>query len=658
MTLLPDTDRILLGPGPSLTAPRVMRAMASPTVSHLDPIMTALLDDIRARLGATVPRARGIVGVGGLGHRNVRHGNRRRESGASPALACSSSSPATSAIDSRRCVERTAPPSRGWTSSGDAPAIPTALRRALAQSPADIVGTGARGNIDGCPQSDRRARGDCARARCAGPRRRGDLAWRASAGCRRLGNRRVLQLHAEMSRRAVRSGAGRLHSARAGAACAMPQLLSRSAAARRLSGCGASITTRCRRRSCTRSTRRWRLSKRKGSRRDGRDTSAITRLFLDGLEELGLSVLPPRRRAALDAQRGARSGRRRRGGRAQASAGGIQHRDRRRPRAAGRKNLARRPDGRQLRAAADRAAARRAGERACPARRSNPRVRSLVRGSGRSLGGIAAVGIWRVPCTAISRCRTSGRSRTRIRRRRRSSSCAPRRREPQGKAPRSVQRWVGYRRISPHLKRAVLVAEDAAFWQHEGVDYDELQKSIELDWARGQLLRGASTITQQLAKNLYLVAVAESGRASCANWSSRGVSRRSSEGADSRAVSQRDRVGRRHLRRRGRVASLLRQSASALGADASALLAGAIINPRVLNPAQPTPRLLRRQQIILKRMGARHAAGGARSKPARSPSQTQPVSAPRSSSRYSCRRRFRRLSATAEERRLSHNSAF
>src|SRR5438093_5990551 len=53
MSLLPDTDRILLGPGPSLTAPRVMRAMASPTLSHLDPLMIALLDDVRARLGRT-----------------------------------------------------------------------------------------------------------------------------------------------------------------------------------------------------------------------------------------------------------------------------------------------------------------------------------------------------------------------------------------------------------------------------------------------------------------------------------------------------------------------------------------------------------------------------------------------------------------------------
>ena len=59
MSLLPDTTRILLGPGPSLTSPRVMRAMAAPTVSHLDPIMLALLDDVRARLGRLfrAPRA-------------------------------------------------------------------------------------------------------------------------------------------------------------------------------------------------------------------------------------------------------------------------------------------------------------------------------------------------------------------------------------------------------------------------------------------------------------------------------------------------------------------------------------------------------------------------------------------------------------------------
>ncbi len=49
-SLLPESDRILLGPGPSLTSPRVMRAMAAPTVGHLDPLMIAMLDDVRTRL--------------------------------------------------------------------------------------------------------------------------------------------------------------------------------------------------------------------------------------------------------------------------------------------------------------------------------------------------------------------------------------------------------------------------------------------------------------------------------------------------------------------------------------------------------------------------------------------------------------------------------
>jgi alanine-glyoxylate transaminase/serine-glyoxylate transaminase/serine-pyruvate transaminase len=59
MTLLPDSQRILLGPGPSMTAPRVMRAMAAPTVSHLDPTMIRLLDDVRARLLRTFRAAEG-----------------------------------------------------------------------------------------------------------------------------------------------------------------------------------------------------------------------------------------------------------------------------------------------------------------------------------------------------------------------------------------------------------------------------------------------------------------------------------------------------------------------------------------------------------------------------------------------------------------------
>jgi monofunctional biosynthetic peptidoglycan transglycosylase len=73
-----------------------------------------------------------------------------------------------------------------------------------------------------------------------------------------------------------------------------------------------------------------------------------------------------------------------------------------------------------------------------------------------------------------------------------------------GEAPRRIQKWVPYGRISQNLKRAVLVAEDSRFWTHEGVDFEELKSSIERNWERFEFARGGSTITQQLAKNLYL----------------------------------------------------------------------------------------------------------------------------------------------------------
>jgi monofunctional glycosyltransferase len=64
--------------------------------------------------------------------------------------------------------------------------------------------------------------------------------------------------------------------------------------------------------------------------------------------------------------------------------------------------------------------------------------------------------------------------------------------------------WVPYSRISPMLKRAVIVTEDAAFFDHDGIDIEEIKASLEKNWEEGQFLRGGSTITQQLAKNLYL----------------------------------------------------------------------------------------------------------------------------------------------------------
>ena len=73
-----------------------------------------------------------------------------------------------------------------------------------------------------------------------------------------------------------------------------------------------------------------------------------------------------------------------------------------------------------------------------------------------------------------------------------------------GEEPKRIQRWVPYNRISGNLKRAVLVAEDSGFWQHEGIEFEQMKESIEANLERLEFARGGSTITQQLAKNLYL----------------------------------------------------------------------------------------------------------------------------------------------------------
>ena len=75
--------------------------------------------------------------------------------------------------------------------------------------------------------------------------------------------------------------------------------------------------------------------------------------------------------------------------------------------------------------------------------------------------------------------------------------------EAEGRKQRHVHRWVPYSRISRNLTRAVIVTEDAAFWDHEGIDLEAIKEAIEVGLERG-VFRGASTITQQLAKNLYL----------------------------------------------------------------------------------------------------------------------------------------------------------
>ena len=65
-------------------------------------------------------------------------------------------------------------------------------------------------------------------------------------------------------------------------------------------------------------------------------------------------------------------------------------------------------------------------------------------------------------------------------------------------------RWVPYNRISLNLKRAVIAAEDAKFTDHEGFDWEGIQKAYEKNLKKGRIVAGGSTISQQLAKNLFL----------------------------------------------------------------------------------------------------------------------------------------------------------
>jgi monofunctional biosynthetic peptidoglycan transglycosylase len=169
---------------------------------------------------------------------------------------------------------------------------------------------------------------------------------------------------------------------------------------------------------------------------------------------------------------------------------------------------------------------------------------------------------------------------------------------------RHEQRWVPYSRISPHLKRAVIVTEDSAFWDHDGIDLEQIRQSMEVNLERRTAARGASTITQQLAKNLYL----SPSRNPIRKLRELIIARRLETALDKARILEiylnviewgdgiwgAEAAARRYFR----------IPASALSAEQAALLAGAIINPRLLNPARPTPRLLRRQRIIMRRMGA------------------------------------------------------
>ena len=173
----------------------------------------------------------------------------------------------------------------------------------------------------------------------------------------------------------------------------------------------------------------------------------------------------------------------------------------------------------------------------------------------------------------------------------------------EGRQLRRVQQWVPYSRISPHLKRAVLVAEDAGFWGHEGIDIVEIKKALESDWERGGLMRGASTITQQLAKNLYLSPTRNPFRKLSELLITRRLEHELSKTRIFELYLNNIEWGDGIWGAEAAARTYFGISASAVGPDQAALMAGAIVNPRVLNIAKPNARLRGRQRIIRARMG-------------------------------------------------------
>ena len=170
------------------------------------------------------------------------------------------------------------------------------------------------------------------------------------------------------------------------------------------------------------------------------------------------------------------------------------------------------------------------------------------------------------------------------------------------------QRWVPYNQISNNLRRAVLVAEDAAFFEHDGVDLKELRASLEANWEEGRFTRGASTITQQLAKNLYL----SPSRNPIRKLKELMITRRLEAALTKRRILEIYlnviEWGDGIFGAEAAARAYFGRSAAELSPDEAALLAGAIINPRQHNPAHPTARLRRRQEIIARRMGVKPPA--------------------------------------------------
>ena len=158
-------------------------------------------------------------------------------------------------------------------------------------------------------------------------------------------------------------------------------------------------------------------------------------------------------------------------------------------------------------------------------------------------------------------------------------------------------------RISPALGRAVIVAEDARFYQHSGVDWEAVRGAFEKDWDTGTLRHGASTITQQLAKNLYLYPRRTPVR-KLREWA---IARRLETVLPKRRILELYlnvvEFGPRTFGAEAAARRYFGRPASALSDFEAATLAAVIPSPRIYDPVRHPQRVARRARRILRWMG-------------------------------------------------------
>lgn len=164
--------------------------------------------------------------------------------------------------------------------------------------------------------------------------------------------------------------------------------------------------------------------------------------------------------------------------------------------------------------------------------------------------------------------------------------------------------WMPYERISPNLKRAIIAAEDGKFLEHEGFDFEAIQKAYEKNLKKGKLVAGGSTISQQLAKNLFL--------------SSKKTPWRKGEEVIITLMLENVMSKRRILEiylnviewgngvfgAEAAARYYYGVPASALTAEQSARLAAMVPNPRFYDRNRNTPWLLKKTDILLNRMNS------------------------------------------------------